>query len=355
MHRRYSCLTLALLALLLIGLYWFPTHGASGCSKGEVIEGGAAFDECCPQAQEYDGTPADANDLGTLSGFLCATGAIQGHVDYFRFALDQACQVTITTTSPDNGDTTLSLYGEPNPGVSLAFNDDAAAGVLESRIVEQLAAGIYYVAVRGFDPKADMFRYTLKIQGSGCLSGPIVSPLCNQPCTVPAPGAACPANTTFYDRSILDYEDPHLACNGRFYIDGCVAADPQSGGTTYTWTVSNCHAGSSYSEQGRMTSFFVPHNGVQETSVVTPSGWTFSRDDTHWIWCITSPPAASSHYLTDAAVPPGDLTQFAVTFDTPTIVDSVLSGVSLYSFDMGGCWSHIGVLTIGPLPAGSSP
>ena len=79
-----------------------------------------------------------------------------GDVDYFRVTVTQAGTLTIETSGTT--DTKGSLLRAT--GTTLAENDDAGAGD-NFRIVQQVAVGTYYVAVRGYDAD-ETGSYTLQ-------------------------------------------------------------------------------------------------------------------------------------------------------------------------------------------------
>ena len=79
-----------------------------------------------------------------------------GDVDYFRVTVTQAGTLTIQTS----GTTATKGSLLRATGTTLAENDDAGAGG-NFRIVQQVAAGTYYVAVRGYDAD-ETGSYTLR-------------------------------------------------------------------------------------------------------------------------------------------------------------------------------------------------
>ena len=79
-----------------------------------------------------------------------------GDVDYFRVTVTKAGTLTVETSGTT--DTKGSLLRAT--GTTLAENDDAGAGD-NFRIVQQVAAGTYYVAVRGYDAD-ETGSYTLR-------------------------------------------------------------------------------------------------------------------------------------------------------------------------------------------------
>ncbi|MCK5584654.1 PPC domain-containing protein [Candidatus Bipolaricaulota bacterium] len=104
-----------------------------------------------------------ADDMGAVPGQLCATGAIDviGDLDYYTFEVDVATYVTISTAT--TGDTEIALFDEF--GNTLVVNDDVSVGDTSSWIGIDLAAGVYYVAVREFTGTDWIPSYTLYVTG----------------------------------------------------------------------------------------------------------------------------------------------------------------------------------------------
>ena len=104
-----------------------------------------------------------ADYMGDVPGELCATGtiAVIGDLDYYEFDVTYATYVTISTVT--TGDTEIGLFDEF--GNTLARNDDVAVGDTSSWIGMNLAAGVYYVAVREFADTDWVVPYTLYVTG----------------------------------------------------------------------------------------------------------------------------------------------------------------------------------------------
>ncbi len=99
-------------------------------------------------AEEATGVGLDSTTAGVLER--------GGDVDYFRVTVTQAGTLTIET----RGTTATKGSLLRATGTTLAENDDAGAGG-NFRIVQQVAAGTYYVAVRGYDAD-ETGSYTLR-------------------------------------------------------------------------------------------------------------------------------------------------------------------------------------------------
>lgn len=99
-------------------------------------------------AEEATGVGLDSTTAGVLER--------GGDVDYFRVTVTQAGTLTVETSGTT--DTKGSLLRAT--GTTLAENDDAGAGD-NFRIVQQVAVGTYYVAVRGYDAD-ETGSYTLQ-------------------------------------------------------------------------------------------------------------------------------------------------------------------------------------------------
>ncbi len=123
-----------------------------------VLSGTSCISEIEPND---DYTMADY--MGDVPGELCATGtiAVIGGLDYYSFDVSFATYVTISTVT--TGDTEIGLFDEF--GNTLAENDDVAVGDTSSWIGINLAAGIYYVAVREFTDTDWVVSYTLHVKG----------------------------------------------------------------------------------------------------------------------------------------------------------------------------------------------
>ena len=104
-----------------------------------------------------------ADYMGAVPGELCATGAIDvlGDLDYYQFDVAAATYVTILTAT--TGDTHIALFDEV--GNTLVVNDDVSVDDRSSWIGVNLAAGVYYVAVREFTGADWIPSYTLYVTG----------------------------------------------------------------------------------------------------------------------------------------------------------------------------------------------
>ena len=115
-----------------------------------VVGGPAQF-----SVDDHGNTAEEATRVGLDS---TTAGVIEqgSDVDYFRITVTQAGTLTVETTgTTDTHGALLSATG-----TTLAENDDAGAGD-NFRIVHQVTAGTYYVAVRGYDAN-ETGSYTLQ-------------------------------------------------------------------------------------------------------------------------------------------------------------------------------------------------
>jgi len=117
----------------------------------------------CMSEIESNDEYALADYLGVVPGQVCATGAIgvTGDLDYYQFDVAVATYVTISTAT--TGDTEIALFDEL--GNTLVVNDDVSVGDTSSWIGIDLAAGVYYVAVREFTGADWIPSYTLYVTG----------------------------------------------------------------------------------------------------------------------------------------------------------------------------------------------
>ena len=117
-------------------------------------------------ADDHGNTAEEATGVGLDS---TTAGVLErgGDVDYFRVTVTRAGTLTIETSGTT--DTKGSLLRAT--GTTLAENEDAGAGD-NFRIVQQVAAGTYYVAVRGYDAD-ETGSYTLRVRVRFAASPPI--------------------------------------------------------------------------------------------------------------------------------------------------------------------------------------
>lgn len=119
---------------------------AAGVSNAQVI--GGLITE-----MESNDTLATANYIGEFA-FPGGSIAIDGNkgagdVDWFEFDLAQASTLILAQvgTLPLNSDTQLMLVD--SSGIVVAYNDDAI-GLQSAFIIDQVAAGTYFIGVSGF-------------------------------------------------------------------------------------------------------------------------------------------------------------------------------------------------------------
>jgi hypothetical protein len=107
---------------------------------------------------------ASANAINTNETVLAAIG-VSCDYDWYVFSLSTTSSVSIGTTGLD---TAIEVY---DSGLNdLACDDDGGAG-LESLITGCLAAGDYYVAVRGWSTTAGAYELTVSASANSCTPG----------------------------------------------------------------------------------------------------------------------------------------------------------------------------------------
>ena len=148
------------------------TLTVAGLSGGGGNPGPTPTDPCAA-ALTADGQVSGAWAAGCQSQ---VTG--RGYARYYTFTLTESREITITLES--SIDTYMYLWtGTSRSGTPLAENDDIAAGNLNSRISQTLAAGSYTVEATTYSQaQAGSFTLTVAGLGSGGGGGPTPADPC---------------------------------------------------------------------------------------------------------------------------------------------------------------------------------
>jgi len=104
------------------------------------------YDQLLPETPDPNVGPIiETGQLITVNAAVTANSiGVAGEVDIYRFEVSNFGSYTIETSGPS--DTLLALYGPNNATDQIAFNDDGGNN-FNSRITQNLSAGIYYARV----------------------------------------------------------------------------------------------------------------------------------------------------------------------------------------------------------------
>jgi cysteine-rich repeat protein len=169
-------------------------EGAEVCDDGNAIDADGCSADCstiepgffCPTSgpcqalltdveSEPNGDCASPTSVA-VPGSVLASIDPAGEYDFFTFTLDQPSSVMIETSgpaglgSPCPGDTVIDLYNTLACTTSVTSNDDGGEGAC-SLITRDLAAGTYYVRVRGYSATATIANYSVNISATSIVCG----------------------------------------------------------------------------------------------------------------------------------------------------------------------------------------
>lgn len=127
----------------------------------------------CDWEVEYNGDMSSADRLGSVPGYGCRSGYLDGgyDTDMYYFDVNSSCTVTIETF--DAGDTTLALLN--SYGNQIAYNDDGGTGSA-SLISEYLTPGRYYARVQAYG--SGNFSYGVSVTCGGSSTTPTIPTTC---------------------------------------------------------------------------------------------------------------------------------------------------------------------------------
>ncbi|MBN1858177.1 pre-peptidase C-terminal domain-containing protein [Candidatus Bipolaricaulota bacterium] len=116
----------------------------------------------CDHEAEYNGEISMADRLGSVPGYGCRSGYIDGgyDTDMYYFDVNSACTVTVETFQ--SGDTTLAVLD--SYGNQVAYDDDSGVD-RASRITQYMVPGRYYARVEAYG--SGNFSYGISVEHSG--------------------------------------------------------------------------------------------------------------------------------------------------------------------------------------------
>jgi len=138
------------------------------------LVGFAAMAAACDWEVEYNGDMGSADWLGSVPGYGCRSGYLDGayDTDMYYFDVNNACTVSVETY--DSGDTTLALLN--SYGNQLAYDDDGGTGSA-SYISEYLTPGRYFVAVEAYG--SGNFSYGVSVTCGASVPTPTIPTACD--------------------------------------------------------------------------------------------------------------------------------------------------------------------------------
>ena len=145
----------------------------------------------CDREVEYNGDTSTADRLGSVPGYGCRSGYLDGgyDTDTYYFDVNSGCTVTVETFNA--GDTVLTLLN--SYGTQIAYDDDSGTDTA-SQITQYLTPGRYYAQVEAYG--SGNFSYGVSVECGG--------PTTPTPQPQPQPQASC-------DREVERNDSPDSA------------------------------------------------------------------------------------------------------------------------------------------------
>ena len=225
------------------------TDGGDCCSAMCEIEAGCEV--------EPNNTIATANDFMALqvNGFVNGFVDPAGDVNYYSITLTEPGNLTVetfggvlgtpcaTSGTPDDVDTRVRVFDGVSP-TALGSNDDKAANWCSRLVLNNLAAGTYYVAVDAstFADPAATFDYSLQlsIKYFACGDG-VIDPgeQCDDGNMMPGDGCNATCQAECPGSSEVEPNDTFATANGPLVnnVQSCAAINPAGDDDFWSFTV----------------------------------------------------------------------------------------------------------------------